>query len=140
MSDSVFKILDKKLKKIGNGAHAFGGLSIIFSVDFRQLEPVCSNNSELLFSSLSSRHWDNNINVVVILDNNHCFKEDPEYEKILKRMWNGHLSIEDQKQINTRVIGYQDLNLPTTFEGTSETLFSSIVNINIITRYLITIQ
>jgi hypothetical protein len=96
MSDSVFKTLDKKLKQIGNGAHAFGGFSIIFSGDFHQLEPVCSNDSELLFSSLSSRHWDNNINVVIILDNNHCFEEDPEYGKMLKIMWNGDLSIEDQ--------------------------------------------
>ena len=40
MSNSVFKTLDKKLKQIGNGAHAFGGLSIKFSGDFRQLEPV----------------------------------------------------------------------------------------------------
>ncbi len=38
-------------------------------------------------------------------------------EKMLKRMWNGDLTYEDQKQINTRVIGYQDLKLPTTFEG-----------------------
>ncbi len=34
MSNSVFKTLDKKLKQIGNGAHAFGGFSIIFSGDF----------------------------------------------------------------------------------------------------------
>ncbi len=84
MSDSVFKTLDKKLKQIRNGAHVLGGFSSIFSVDFRQLEPVCSNNSELLFSSLSSRHWDNNINVVTILDNNNRFKEDPEYGEMLK--------------------------------------------------------
>ncbi len=38
-------------------------------------------------------------------------------EKMLKRMWNGDLSIEDKKQINTRVIGYKGLKLPTTFEG-----------------------
>ncbi len=99
MSDSVFKTLDKKLKQIGNGAHAFGGFSIIFSGDFCQLEPVCSNNSELLFSSLSSRHWDNNINVVIILDNNHRFKEDPKYGKMLKRMWNVDLSIEDKNKL-----------------------------------------
>jgi hypothetical protein len=27
--------------------------------------------------------------LVIILDNNHWFKEDPEYGKMLKRMWNG---------------------------------------------------
>ncbi len=92
MRDSVLKRLDKKLKQIGNGTCVFGGFSIIFSGDFRQLEPVCSNDIELLFSSLSSRLWDNSINVVIILDNNHRFKEDPEYGKFLKRMWNGDLT------------------------------------------------
>ncbi len=38
MSDSVLKRLDKKLKQIGNAARVFGGFSIIFSGDFRQLE------------------------------------------------------------------------------------------------------
>jgi len=117
MSDRVLKRLDKKLKQIGNGACVFGGFSIIFSGDFCQLEPVCSNESKLLFSSLSSGLWDNSINMVIILDNNHWFKEDPEYGKMLKRMWNGDLTNEDQKQINTRVIGYQGLKLPTNFEG-----------------------
>ena len=84
MSDSALKRLDKKLKQIGNGAHVFGGFSIIFSGDFHQLEPVCSNDSELLFSSLSSGLWDNSINIVVILDNNHRFREDPEYGKCSK--------------------------------------------------------
>jgi hypothetical protein len=51
------------------------------------------------------------------LDNNHRFKEDPDYGKMLKRRWNGGLTYEDQKQINTRVIGYQGFKLPTTFEG-----------------------
>jgi hypothetical protein len=69
-----------------------------------------------LFSSLSSGLWDNSINVVIILDNNHRFKEDPEYGKMLKRMWNGDLTIEDRKQINTRLIGYQGLKLLTTCE------------------------
>jgi hypothetical protein len=95
ISNSVLKRLHKKLKQIGNATRVFGGFSIIFSGDFCQLEPVCSNDSELLFSSLSSGPWDNSINVVIILDNYHCFKEDPEYGKMLKRMWNGDLTNED---------------------------------------------
>ncbi len=55
--------------------------------------------------------------ITPILDNDHCFKEDPEYGKMCKRMWNGDLSIEDQNQINTRVIGYKGLKHPTTFKG-----------------------
>jgi hypothetical protein len=63
MSDSVLKRLDKKLKQIGNGARVYGGLSIIFSGDFCQLESVCSNESKLLFSCLSSGLCDNSINI-----------------------------------------------------------------------------
>jgi hypothetical protein len=61
---------------------------------------------DLMFSSLSSIHWDTCIDAIIILDNVQCFKEDPEYREMLKRMWNGDLSIEDHKRINTRVIGY----------------------------------
>jgi hypothetical protein len=42
-----------------------------------------------LFSSKSSQEWDSNINAIIILDNEHCFKEDAEYGKMLKRMWEG---------------------------------------------------
>ncbi len=116
MSNSVLKRLDKKLKQFGNATRVIGEFSIIFSGDFCQLESVCSNDSELLFSSLSSGLWDNSINVVIILDNDHHFKEDPKHGNFL-RMWIGDLTNEDRKQINTRVIGYQGLKLPTTFEG-----------------------
>ena len=46
----------------------YSGISI-FSGDFRQFEPVCSNEKKLLFSTLSSEVWENNINVVIILNN-----------------------------------------------------------------------
>jgi hypothetical protein len=117
MSDSVLKMLDIKLKDIGNRTHIFGGFSIIFSGDFRQLEPVCSNKKELLFSTLSSGVWENNINVVIILNNEHRFKDDPRYGQMPKRMWTGDLSKEDCQVINSRVIGYNGLQLPPVFKG-----------------------
>jgi hypothetical protein len=58
---------------------------IIFAGDFRQLEPICSKESELLFSSKSSQEWDSNINAIIILDNKYCFKEDAEYGEMLKK-------------------------------------------------------
>jgi hypothetical protein len=117
MSDSILKMLDIKLKDIGSRTHIFGGFSIIFSGDFRQLEPVCSNEKELLFSTLSSGVWENYINVVIILNNEHCFKDDPRYGQMLKRMWSGDLSREDHKKINNRVIGYNGIKLPPVFAG-----------------------
>ncbi len=74
MSDTILKTLDRKLKEIRNRSRPFGGFTIIFAGDFCQLEPVGAKDIELLFSSLSSQHWENCINAVIILDNEHCFK------------------------------------------------------------------
>jgi hypothetical protein len=86
MSDKNLEALDVKLKEIGNRAKPFGGFSIIFAEDFHQLEPVGSTEFDLMFSSLSSKHWDNCINKIIILDNVHHFKEYPEYGEMLKIM------------------------------------------------------
>jgi hypothetical protein len=88
MSDKILEALDVKLKEIGNRAKPFGGFSIIFSGDFHQLEPFGSTEFDLMFSSLSSKHWDNCINAIIILDNVHFFKEDPECGEMLKRREN----------------------------------------------------
>jgi hypothetical protein len=97
MSDSTFKKLNRQLMQVGNRTKSFGGFSIIFAGDFRQLEPICSTESELLFSRKSSQKWDSNINAIIILDNEHSFKEDVEYGKMLKRMWEGDLTLEDKQ-------------------------------------------
>jgi hypothetical protein len=72
MSDIILKTLDRKLREIENQSLPIGGLTIIFANDFRQLEPVGAKDTELLFLSLSSQHWENCINAVIILDNEHC--------------------------------------------------------------------
>jgi hypothetical protein len=90
---------------------------IIFAGDFRQLESICSIESELLFSSKSSQEWDSNINAIIILDNKHRFKEDAEYGKMPTRMWEGNLTLEDKQRINTRVIGDNGLELPSMLQG-----------------------
>jgi hypothetical protein len=117
MSDTILKTLDRKLKEIGNRSQSFDGFTIIFARNYRQLEPVGAKDTELLFSSLSSQHWENYINAVIILDNQHCFKEDPEYGQMLKRIWGGDLTKEDWMRINTRVLGTNGLDLPPELEG-----------------------
>ena len=117
MSDTIHKTLDRKLKEIKNRSQPFGGFTIIFAGDFRQLEPIGVNDTELLFLSLSSQHWENCINAVIILDNEHRFKEDPEYGQMLKRMWSGDLTKEDRMRINSRVLGSSGVELPPKFEG-----------------------
>ena len=117
MSDTILKTLDMKLKEIKDRTKPFGGFTIIFAGDFRQLEPVGAKETELLFSSLSSQHWENCINAVIILDNEHRFKEDPEYGQMLKRMWSGDLTKDDRMRINSRVLGTSGLQLPPDIEG-----------------------
>jgi hypothetical protein len=84
MSDKILEVFDVKLKEIGNRAKPFGGFSIMFAGNFHQLEPVGSTEFDLMFSSLSSKHWDNCINAIIVLDNVHHFKEDLEYGEMLK--------------------------------------------------------
>jgi hypothetical protein len=108
---------NRQLTQIGNRTNSFGGFSIIFAGDLLQLEPICLKKSELLFSSKSTQQWDQNIYAIIILDNKHCFKEDPEYSKMLKRMWEGGITLEDKKRINTRVIGINGIELPSMLQG-----------------------
>ena len=128
MKDFELKRLDMRLRELRRDrAKPFGGLSIIFSGDFRQLEPTKSEDSDLLFSSNSSRHFENCINAYIILSNNHRFKGDPEYGELLSRMWNGDLTKEDREKINTRVIGENGLTLPSSF-GNKDACYASPTN------------
>ena len=62
----------------------FGGYLIIFIGDFQQLLPVKVKENQLLYAK--SGLWGNSINVAIVLNNSHRFKDDPEFGDILKRM------------------------------------------------------
>ena len=115
---SFFKVsemekLDKNLKKLMERPDLpFGGVSIVFSGDFHQLQPVCGNDDILYSGSPGSLFWENSLNCVIFLENSHRFKDDPEYGEILGRMRMGKDTIEDRKKINTRVLGKDGVNLP----------------------------
>ena len=96
--------LNKNLQLLGDSNKPFGGFSIIFSGDFRQLEPCGATNEDLLFSRASGCGFENKLNAVVILENKHRFKKDKRYGEMLKRMWEGNLEVEDRKWINERFI------------------------------------
>ncbi len=107
--DEVSFMSDSNLKNSTGNSHKLEigpgcSVSIIFAGDFHQLEPICSKESDILFSSKSTQQWDQNINAIIILDNKRRFNEDPEYGKMLRRMWEGDLTLEDKQRINTRVI------------------------------------
>ncbi len=61
--------------------------------------------------------WGQKINAIIILNNEHRFKEDPEYGQMLKKMWEGDLDPEDRRKIITRAIGYSGLELPSMLQG-----------------------
>lgn len=76
------------------------------------MEPVKAKPHEILYSSAegNSGIWRNLINVVIILENGHRFKDDPWYGQMLSRMWSGDLTQEDRERINTRVIRKKNSN------------------------------
>ena len=117
MCDDELKKMDQRLKEMKDRAKPFGGLSIVFCGDFRQLEPSASSEDNLLFSRQSSNLWNDSINVIIILNNEHRYKDDPRYGRIMKEMWHGDLSKKNRKLFNTRVVGKNNLVLPSTFSG-----------------------
>ena len=88
----------------------FGGYSIIFCGDFRQIPPVKVAQSDLLYSNRGM--WENAINVAIVLENSHRFNQDPEYGRILMRIWKGELTEEDRAAINSRLVGVRGIKLP----------------------------
>ena len=115
-SDNDLKKTDRKLKDLnGIPNKPFGGQSIIFCGDFRQFEAIKAKH--LLYDRNGSQLWENSINCVIILENIHRFKDDPEFGEMLTRLWRDDLTREDREKINTRVVGRNGVTLPSTFDG-----------------------
>jgi hypothetical protein len=81
----------------------YGGYSVIFSGDFRQIPPVKCPDSKLLYKNEGL--WENSINVAIFLNNSHRFKDDPEFGRRLNKMWRGKFTQEDCDYINQRLLG-----------------------------------
>ena len=118
MKDVDMIQLDRRLKQCsGDRMKPFGGYSIIFAGDFRQLEPG-GKPEQLLFSQESSHAWADLLNAVVILQSDHRFKEDPQYGKLLQRMWEDDLGKKDRQWLNERTVGSVEVPvLPDDFGG-----------------------
>ena len=71
MCDGQLQILDKRLKDMRDRTKILGGYSIIFAGDFRQLEPSGLSDNNLLYSRQSINIWNDSINNIFLLDNNH---------------------------------------------------------------------
>ena len=92
MCDDQLQILDKWLKEMRDSTTLFGGYSIISVGDFQQFKPSGSSDNNLLYSTQSSSLWNDSINTIILLDNNHRFKDDLEYGQIMKKMSQHNLS------------------------------------------------
>ena len=84
MSDGELQKLDRRLKEMRDRTKPFGGFSIIFAGDFCQLQPSNVSDDMLLYSKQSSCLFEHYLNCIIILDNDHQFKDNPKLGKMLK--------------------------------------------------------
>jgi flagellar biosynthesis GTPase FlhF len=83
----------------------FGGVHMIFSGDFRQLEPI--GNSQLTLFSTNNSELENWINCYIELNGTHRFSADPEWGHILQRFRSGTVTVEDIDTINAQLLPTQ---------------------------------
>ena len=82
-SRSDFEELHKKIRRLKQQLNSkYGGLSIIFSGDFRQMEPIGAFKKPVYEENCPEfRDW---VNCYIELTGMHRFKEDPEWGLLLK--------------------------------------------------------
>ena len=107
-----FNDLDLRIHEHGESGLAFGGFSVIFAGDFCQFEPVRWSPENLLFAKESGTLFEQNLITINILNNEHRFRLDVMWGKLLKRFWSKGLTKEDKELINTRVIRENGGELP----------------------------
>ena len=89
----------------------FGGLNVIFSGDFWQLELVGRGKSPIYKDECP--YFIDWVNCYIELNGMHRFKKDVSWGKLLMRMQNGELTKEDVEFINTKVVtGNKSIHLP----------------------------
>ena len=102
-SKSNFQMMHKQLGKLKQEINKkFGGLNIIFSGDFRQLEPVGRGKPPIYKDNCP--YFIDWVNCYIELNGMHRFKKDVSWGKLLMRMWNRELTKEDVEFINTKVV------------------------------------
>ena len=103
-SKSDFPLMHKQLGKLKQEINKkFGGLNIIFSGDFWQLEPV-GRGKLPIYKDDECPYFIDWVNCYIELNGMHRFKKDVRWGKLLMRMRNGELTKEDVEFINTKVV------------------------------------
>ena len=70
-----------------------------------------------MYSKYSSQFFEHNLTGTIILQNEHRFKNDKMFGKLLSDFWSGDLNDEQRKLINRRVIGANGLQPPDHLEN-----------------------
>ena len=130
-SKSDFQMMHKQLGKLKQQINKkFGGLNIIFSGDFRQLEPV--GRGKLPIYKDECPYFVEWVNCYIELNGMHIFKKDVRWGKLLMRMQNGELTKEDVEFINIKVVTVhkrrnlpKDLRYATYFNRDRDALYKS---------------
>jgi PIF1-like helicase len=94
--------IDERLKALKQKHHSnYGSINIIFSGDFRQLEPVGSNKKPIYEQNIPQfRDW---INCYIELSGIWRFRNDIPWGKLLTRMRNGEMLKADLNVINSHI-------------------------------------
>ena len=104
VSKSDFQMMHKQLGKLKQEINMkFSGLNIIFSGDFRQLEPV-GRGKLPIYKDNECPYFVDWVNCYIELNGMHRFKKDVRWGKLLTRMRNRELTKEDVEFINTKVV------------------------------------
>jgi hypothetical protein len=103
-SDNLLVYLESTLRDLRQNFdedNPYGGFNIVFTGDFRQLEPI---GQDTIFEDEYFRQWNDFINCYIELKGMFRFKEDIEWGRCLSRFRQGRPSPEDFDMINQRVI------------------------------------
>ena len=103
-SKHEFIRLHKNLRRLKQQLHLpYGGLDIIFSGDFRQLEPCGKEKKKAVYKE-ECQEFEDWVNCYLELKGMHRFKDDKAWGRLLLRFRNGEVTIEDIEMINKRVV------------------------------------
>jgi hypothetical protein len=102
-SKKEFTELDKKLRRLKQRPGLpYGGLSVVFAGDFRQLEPIGDGVRPVYTESCPEfTEW---VNCYLELNGMHRFRSDPAWGALLRRFREGKVTKEDIARINSRVV------------------------------------
>lgn len=88
----------------------YGGVNVVFSGDFYQLDPPGSDKQPLYEDSCCE--FEDFINTFLELNGQHRFKDDPEWGDILTRFREGKMTSDDIRKINAIILSKKDNILP----------------------------